>query len=317
MASVIPAAGTLPWRRRDGTLEVALVHRPKYDDWSWPKGKLDPGEHAHVTAVRETAEETGLHVHLGIPLPSTAYPILDPRGEPARKQVHYWAATVAGGSGVLEHEIDEVAWVDVRAASDRLDYTRDREQLLALVRADRAGALETWPLALVRHAKAHSRSSWKGKDDRRRPLDRIGKAQAEVIAAILCGFGVSRLVSSSSVRCTKTLAPYADRARLRLHTRDGLTEECFAETPQKAVRHLAKLLDRGESAALCSHGPVLPSLIDTLAGHVMDGHPGAAWLSEELATAADSGMCKGEVLVSHVTGRGPSARIVAVERIDT
>ena len=91
MSSVIPAAGTLPWRRRDGRLEVALVHRPKYDDWSWAKGKLDPGELPCVAASRETAEETGLKVRLGLPLPPSEYPVLDSIGRPATKAVHYWA----------------------------------------------------------------------------------------------------------------------------------------------------------------------------------------------------------------------------------
>src|SRR5664280_1079435 len=86
---VIHAAGTVPWRRRDGILQVALVHRPKYDDWSWPKGKADPGELLPVTAVRETFEETGLRVCLGRPLSPTAYTVLDKRGAVARKQVAY------------------------------------------------------------------------------------------------------------------------------------------------------------------------------------------------------------------------------------
>ena len=70
----IPAAGTVPWRLRDGTLEVALVHRPRYDDWSWAKGKLDADEDWAVAAVRETDEETGLLVRLGPPLPEAALP---------------------------------------------------------------------------------------------------------------------------------------------------------------------------------------------------------------------------------------------------
>ena len=70
---VIPAAGTLPWRRIKGVLEVAVVHRPKYNDWSWTKGKLDPDEDWPVAAVRETFEETGWYVALGRPLPSTTY----------------------------------------------------------------------------------------------------------------------------------------------------------------------------------------------------------------------------------------------------
>ena len=231
VASLVPAAGTLPWRRRDGRLEVALVHRPKYDDWSWAKGKLDPGEHPSVAAARETFEETGLVVRLGTPLPLAEYPILDATGAPATKIVHYWAAVVTGGSGKLLHEIDEVAWVDVRTANDRLDYARDREQLLALVRAERAGELDTWPLALVRHAKATPRSKWKG-DDRKRPLDAVGRAQATSVAAVLGAYGVTRVVSSSSVRCSATVQPYAVSRGLRLRTRDGLSEEGYAAVPR-------------------------------------------------------------------------------------
>ncbi|HQV84172.1 MAG TPA: NUDIX domain-containing protein, partial [Ornithinibacter sp.] len=78
----IPAAGTLPWRLRDGELEVALVHRPRYDDWSWAKGKLDPGEDWAVAAVRETVEETGLVVRLGPPLPEARYTLLGRDGTP-------------------------------------------------------------------------------------------------------------------------------------------------------------------------------------------------------------------------------------------
>ena len=152
--AIIPAAGTVPWRRRRGQLEVALVHRPKYDDWAWPKGKLDPDEEWPVAAVRETHEETALEVRLGRPLPAAAYTVLDRDGEPTTKEVRYWAAEVTGGGGPLANEIDEVRWLDVVAASDRLDYARDRDQLRAVVRADKAGGLSTWPLAFIRHAKS-------------------------------------------------------------------------------------------------------------------------------------------------------------------
>ena len=313
VASLVPAAGTLPWRHRDGRLEVALVHRPKYDDWSWAKGKLDPGEHPSVAAARETFEETGLVVRMGRPLPLAEYPIPDATGAPATKMVHYWAAVVTGGSGKLLHEIDEVAWVDVRTANDRLDYARDREQLLALVRAERAGELDTWPLALVRHAKANPRSKWKG-DDRLRPLDAVGRAQATGVSATLGAYGVARVVSSSSVRCSTTVEPYAVSQGLRLRTRDGLSEEGFAESPVEADRELDRLLVKGEPAALCSHGPVLPTLLDALARLAGSEHPGA---SSRLHEAGRSGMRKGEVLVCHLHGRGEQARVVAVERIDT
>lgn len=316
MPSVIPAAGTIPWRRAEGIVEVAMVHRPKYDDWSWAKGKLDPGEEPCVAAVRETEEETGLHVRLGIPLPPAEYPILDGRGGVATKQVRYWAAEVVGGSGVLEHEIDEVAWVDVKRAHDRLDYARDREQLLALVRAEREQALTTWPLALVRHAKARPRSRWRD-DDRVRPLDAVGRAQAQTVASVLGAYAVTRLVSSSSVRCACTLQPYAAESGAPLITRDSLSEEGYAANPAKAPRQLKRLLDRAEPAALCTHGPVLPTLLGDLTERIDTDHSQSMRLTEELRTAADCNLGKGEVLVVHVAGKAETARVVGVERIDT
>lgn len=315
MASLIPAAGTLPWRRRRGRLEVALVHRPKYDDWSWAKGKLDPGELPCVAAARETHEETGLHVRLGIPLPTAAYPLLDSQGAPVTKEVRYWAARVTGGTGELLNEIDEVAWVDVRSANDLLHYSRDREQLLALVRADRENHLRTWPVAVVRHAKARPRSSWSG-DDRERPLDAVGREQAASVAGVLGAFGVERVVSSPSARCVQTVKPYAAGLGLHVRLRDALSEEGHAEAPDRAGHVVGKVLAKGRPTALCSHGPVLPDLLDVLSRHVEgpDAAPGAA---ELLYEAADSGMRKGEVLVCHVRGRGEQARVVAVERVDT
>ena len=123
--------------------------------------------------------------------------------------------------------------------------------------------------------------------------------------------------SSVSLRCLQTVQPYADKTAVRVHARTGLSEEGFAQHPAKAVRHVDALLDRGEPAALCSHGPVLPGLIDRLGRLVPDNQARGQWMAEELYTAADSRMSKGEVLVCHLTGRGVSARIVGVERIDT
>jgi 8-oxo-(d)GTP phosphatase len=310
----IPAAGTLPWRVVDGALQVALVHRPRYDDWSWAKGKLDPGEDWAVAAVRETDEETGLLVRLGPPLPEARYTLLGRDGTPDDKVVRYWSARVTGGSGHLLNEIDEVVWLDVPSAHARLDYARDRDQLLALVRLQQTDRLDTWPLVLVRHAQAVPRGSWKGDDDTTRPLDDVGRARAKEISAVLAAYGVTRVVTSPSERCLRTVQPYAVSAGLRLRTRGGLSEEGFAAAPEKAHRHLARLLRRGEPALLCTHGPVLPSLLDELEQRLDLDSPGAVEVVEEFAAARDEKLAKGEALVLHVVGTGEAARVVALER---
>lgn len=292
------------------------MHRAKYDDWSWAKGKLDPGEDWPVAAARETLEETGFRVRLGMPLPPVSYTVLDRTGQPASKQVRYWASEVIGGSGRLENEIDEVAWLEVAAAHDRLDYARDREQLRGVVRADASGRLTTWPLCLIRHAHARSRSAWHG-DDRIRPLDTRGAAVAEAIVPLLAAYGVTRLVSSSSARCAATLRPYAATAGLPVKLKDGLSEEGFTADPGRSLHHLERVLERGAAAAVCSHGPLLPSLLECLRDRVDLAADGGPEADHALRAAADEAMAKGEVLVCHVvgTGAGPGgARVVAVER---
>ncbi|KRE36116.1 phosphohistidine phosphatase [Janibacter sp. Soil728] len=310
-ASVL-AAGTLPWRRRRGRLQVAVIHRPRYDDWSWAKGKLEPGETFPTTAVRETLEETGLRVRLGHPLPTTTYTVGSASGA-AVKEVRYWAAEVTGGDGGLVHEVDAVDWVEADAAADRLSYLHDRTQLEALRAADASGTLTTWSLAILRHAKAHPRSSWVD-DDWLRPLSDQGRVQAAELVPLLDGYGIQRLVSSPSTRASDTLAPYATASGGTLRLRPGLSEEGYAEDPSRAGHHLDRLLVRGVPACLCSHGPVLPDLVARLLGRVDPAlAPGlvARSVIEEVVT---DGLAKGEVLIAHVVGTGEAARIVAAER---
>ena len=309
----IPAAGTLPWRRREGALEVALVHRPRYDDWSWAKGKLDPGEPWAVAAVRETEEETGLVVRLGPPLPEARYTLLGRDGTPDDKVVRYWSARVTGGHGRLVNEIDEVVWLDVPTAHARLDYARDREQLLALVRLQQTDRLDTWPLVLVRHAHAVPRGEWAG-DDAKRPLDEVGSTRALELARVLAAYGVMRAVSSPSERCVRTVKPFAVAAGIRVRTRRGLSEEGFEAEPTASHRHLRRLLDRGEPALVCTHGPVLPSLLDDLEWRLDLDAAGSVEVVEAFAEARDEKLAKGEALVCHVVGTGDAARVVAVER---
>ncbi len=137
--------------------EVLLVHRPKYDDWSFPKGKLDRGEHPVAAAVREVAEETGVHVRLGPPLPSQRYPVAR-----RMKTVHYWTGRVVGDDDVSGYrpndEIDGVAWVPFDEAMVRLTYEHDRTTLAAALKVRR----KTRAVVVLRHGQARSRRWEKG-----------------------------------------------------------------------------------------------------------------------------------------------------------
>ena len=308
--STVRAAGALVWRRTTDRLELALVHRPKYEDWSWPKGKLDPGESWAGACVREVLEETGLHVRLGLPLPDARY-IVGTNGISRPKVVRYWAAHVVAELGQPDAEVDEVLWLDVAEAAQRLDYQRDRDQLQALTTADALGRLETWPLAVVRHAKSVPRSRWKH-DELHRPLLDTGMLRAEAIVPVLAAYGVRTVVSSPSARCVATLEPYARLAGVRVRLREGLSEEGFADDPTSTVGVVDNLLAKGVPAAVCSHRPVLSTLLQTLAQRCPDASIAHAQLE-----SAGPGLVKGEVLVAHIRGRGPGAEVVAVERHDT
>lgn len=290
-----------------------MVHRPRYGDWAWAKGKLEPDEEWPVAAVREVFEETGFHVRLGRTLPTSEYAIPDPAdqaGAPTTKECRYWAAEVVGGDGALVNEIDEVAWLDVPTAAARLSYARDHDQLQALEQADRAGTLTTWPLVIIRHAKSRSRTAW-SKADPLRPLNPRGHQRAQALVPILGAYGVSRVVTSPSVRCLDTVLPYAVATGRRARIKAGLSEEGFADQPDRAPHHLTRLLERGQAAVMCSHGPVLPVLLERLAG-ITDSEESDAKVA--LSEAAHTGMGKGEALVAHLVGTGAEARVVDLER---
>ncbi|MBV9042154.1 MAG: NUDIX hydrolase [Acidimicrobiia bacterium] len=128
MKDAVLAAGGVLWRRKkSGKIEVLLVHRPKYDDWTLPKGKLDEGETAQEAAVREVEEETGFLVKLVEELPSTDYH--DRYGRP--KHVRYWVMDITDGEFRPNREVDEVRWLSVGEAKALLSYSRDRDVLEA------------------------------------------------------------------------------------------------------------------------------------------------------------------------------------------
>jgi 8-oxo-dGTP diphosphatase len=257
----IVAAGAVVTRRTETGPEVLLVHRPKYDDWSFPKGKLDPGEHASAAAVREVAEETGVAIRLGPRLGSQQYVVSD--GTRRTKVVHYWVGRVLptedGDVGTYQanDEIDRVAWVPVHRAAGDLTYEHDRETLHEAMAVRR----HTVPLAVVRHGKAMARKDW-DQDDRERPLTDEGRSHAELLVPVLAAYGVTRVVSSSSTRCWTTVAPYAEAADLEVEVSDALTQE--DAQPDEVAAQVARLVAAKEPTALCSHRPVLPWILQAL-----------------------------------------------------
>lgn len=125
----IRAAGGVVWRRGKRGVELLLVHRPRYDDWSFPKGKARRGEDELSTALREVAEETGQRCAPGERLPEILY---DVRGR--SKRVTYFLMEAGGGSFEPGSEVDRVEWVAVEEAGARLSYERDRELMPEILR---------------------------------------------------------------------------------------------------------------------------------------------------------------------------------------
>jgi 8-oxo-dGTP diphosphatase len=256
---VVAAAGGAVWRDApDGGLEVVLVHRPRYDDWSLPKGKLDAGEHGLTAAVREIGEETGLSVVAGRRSVQASYPVVE-----GLKRVDYWVMQALGGDFEANHEVDELRWLPVPAAAGLCTHDWDRDVLADLVRTD-VPAMPT--LLLVRHARAGSRSDWDGPDDLR-PLDERGLAQAERLARVLPAFGPTEILSAPPVRCRQTVEPLAESLGLEIGSAPEMGEDGFGADPDAGLALVERLLaptERPGVIVLCSQGGAIPSVLMAL-----------------------------------------------------
>jgi 8-oxo-(d)GTP phosphatase len=310
---VVEAAGALVWRVRLGHLQVALVHRPRYRDWSWPKGKLDPGESMLAAATREVAEETGHDVVLGIPLPGLEYPLSDGR----LKRVHYWAAQVAGRPDAAalrarppvprasRAEIDAVRWFDVDEAARKLSRSADRAPLDALVHAHVKKRLDTRALVILRHGTARRRSTWKGADEDR-PLTPVGLRQAHALVPLMSAYGVTNVVTSPWLRCTATVRPYTDMAQVEAERSDALTELSHEDSPEKVNFEVMRLLAEPADSLLCTHRPVLPTVFEVLASRTRKS-------VAEALPREDPYLHPSGALIAHVAQRTSGPRVVAIE----
>lgn len=278
----IYAAGAILWREEKGKLLIALIHRNRHDDWSFPKGKVDPGETFPQAAVREILEETGLKIKLGAKLPTAEYKV--PSGE--KKEVHYWAARVSDkamseSTFKPSEEVAKVDWVSPEKAHELLTYKFDNAVLDALLELHKKKLLRTFPVIVLRHAKATPRSDWhEGKvvDDGNRPLLPEGKKQAKEIIPLLRAFAPKRVVTSPWVRCFNTVQPYANKYRLPVIERSQLSELGNKKGPRRTKNVVNDVIEEGKSAVICSHRPALPTILESFSA--LAGKDLARWIEE-------------------------------------
>jgi 8-oxo-dGTP diphosphatase len=310
----LDAAGALVWRLAGGQLEVLLVHRPRYDDWSWPKGKLEPNEDPITCAWREVLEETGRQVVIGRPLPVVTYPLATGR----IKTVYYWAARLARDADnpalcarppvevASRREIDRTRWLSVDQALRRLTRPTDRVPLLKLRSYHLQGRLDTRPVVVIRHAQAAPRSSWT-KLDGLRPLTDVGRARARGTVSLLAALGVRRVISSPWLRCRSTVRVFARRARLAVGTTRWLTESEAKEQPERAIGLMRRVLKAGPPVAICSHRPVLPLLLGVVAERAS---------SQVHRAIAPAPLATGEAAIAHTVHTADGkVKVVALDRV--
>ena len=253
MAKPILAAGAVVWRSVEGSshVEVAIIHRPRYDDWSLPKGKVDPGETEPAAAVREVYEETGHRAHLGRALAAVRYPVLQ-----GVKRVRYWAARDLGGEFTATAEVDDLVWMPAKDAMGKMSYPHDRKVLRRFTKVP----VDTKTVLIVRHGTAGRKKRYKG-DDRNRPLDKHGRAQAELLVGQLLAFGPTSLYAADRLRCVQTIEPLADELGLDITLESTLTEEAYSQNRAKARRRFLEIAATDGTPVICSQGKVIPDLI--------------------------------------------------------
>jgi phosphohistidine phosphatase SixA/8-oxo-dGTP pyrophosphatase MutT (NUDIX family) len=259
--SIWAAGGVVAKRNAKGKARYLIVHRPRYDDWSLPKGKLDKGETFLEAAEREVEEETGIEVHKPRPIGSVGY--LTQAGNP--KVVRWWLSTIKKGAFTPNKEVDRIKWVSHKKATTKLTYRNDREVL------DRANDMfhdrSAGTIYLLRHAWAGKRTD-PSAADAQRPLDKRGKKQTEALRELLMAHPITRIGSSTYARCIDTVQPFAERLGIPVELEASLVEGAH---PHRIVSLIADLQE--ESAVLCSHGDVISDLVGHLfaEGVPMDG----------------------------------------------
>jgi len=301
--ATVYAAGVLCWRESAEGIKVLLVRRPDYKDVSIPKGKLDPGELLPETAVRELLEETGISATLGAPIGDVTYQV---GSRP--KFVQYWAAEVVGhqvenASFTPNDEISAVDWVPIAQARKLVSYPHDREMIATLADRIKRGAARTFSITILRHGKAIPPGDWDG-PDWTRPLLHRGLEQAMTAAPSIAAFGPQRLVSSPATRCLTTIEPTARLTGLEVKTAAGISQDGYESGRSRTEQQIDKRLKQRQNVVLCSHGPVIPELVEAIR-HATAAHRDGLLRAANLAT--------GEFAVLHITRDTKRPHLVEVE----
>jgi 8-oxo-dGTP diphosphatase len=303
--TAVYAAGGVVWRIVDGKLRILVIHRTAYADVTLPKGKVDPGEMLAETAAREIFEETGIRVALGIPVGVSRYRMPSKR----QKIVHYWSAeatekAIRASAFVPNKEIAAIEWVSPKRALKYLSYPVDVEIVENFLRFVDDGVLDTFPIIVLRHAKATPREEWDGADAAR-PLTARGTKQAAAIVGPLRAFGVRKIISSDAVRCITTVTPLAASLGKEVSRTPLIGQDAWEEGRSDARAVIGKRVRARKPAVLCSHGPVLPDLLHELAlatGTLRGSYLGSA-----------SALEVGAFSVVHLSRTNPGSGIVAIE----
>jgi len=274
---MIRAAGALLWREtQERTIEIALIHRPRYDDWTLPKGKIEEGETALQCAYRELVEETGIKASFTRQLGSIDY-VENGEG----KRVIFWAAHCAlnASTFIANEEVDQLRWLPCEEAMELSTYQSDREMIANFQSQEQ----RTDTLIILRHAKALERGDW-DEPDSQRTLNEVGFDQAQLLIKHLEPFAIDEVYTSDYTRCVQTVTPLAHARGLSITAVPSLNEQTFEEDPSRAVAFANALKQDEKNIVICSHNPVIPTMLRGILNTKLKNkdliklEPGDAWI---------------------------------------
>lgn len=334
----------------DDDFELCLVYRPKYDDWSWPKGKNEDNESHRHTAVREVGEETGYAVTLGPHIAQIEYP-LENEGKKSIsksgaknssqnnnktevvKRIHYWIMREIDENAAMKRlpafgpikpakptEIGNVIWLTPSKARKKLTHDSDRKVLDAFLEKLHDGQTEYKTLILVRHGKAESRKSWQG-SEATRPITPLGSAASYALGRELACYAPNRIVSSPWKRCVETVATFAHDSSLSIEQIAELTEDHHENKPKSTLSVLISEIQNLDCNAQNTEANINNSTVMCLhrpiIGTFFDYLRGITKprAHKRILSQKSPYMPTGSAIVLHISNTSKGARIIDIEKV--